>query len=422
MLIEFRLGNYRSFKDEAVLSMVASADKSLQSENTFEASASLRLTRSAVIYGANASGKSNLLSGLNYMAAVVLQSASLQPSQNYNIQPFRLNAKSKDAPSLFEVMLLLEGKRYQFGFELTSTRIVREWLLVYEKAKAQLWYERNSAGDKKDSFKFGPHLAGPKRVWQDATRLNALFLSTAAQLNSESLAPLYRWFAGSLKVFLDGGGVPFDVSTSMIASPEGHRRIADILSAADIAISSIASKPTKGFLQQFSVELASGKTSSQLEEAELLLPTFRHQSGDFSADFELGDESLGTQKLFSLAGPLFHVIENGHLLAIDELDRSLHPLLVRRIVEAFQNPKANCRGAQLIFTTHDTSLLDSSLLRRDQIWFTEKRADQSSTLVPLSEFSPRKGEALERNYLSGRYGGVPILANGLLAESGCVDA
>ncbi len=134
-----------------------------------------------------------------------------------------------------------------------------------------------------------------------------------------------------------------------------------------------------------------------------------------AAEFDFGDEFQGTQKLFSLAGPLLDIIDKGRILAIDELDSSLHPLLMRQILKAFQDPELNTKGAQIIFTTHDTSLLDGKVLRRDQIWFTEKLEDQSSVLIPLTEFSPRKGEAIERGYLSGRYGGVPILRDRLIA-------
>ena len=422
MLLEFRTRNYRSFRNEAAISLASSKDNSLSRSNTFETGSgnAIRLNRSAVIYGANASGKTNLLRALWFMSAVIQQSASLPPNQPFLIQPFRLDAKSSTEPTMFEVTVMLDGKRYQYGFEMTATRITGEWLLVYEKSKAQTWFER-SAADDGDVYKFSTHLTGPKRVWQEATRPNALFLSTAVQLNSEVLAPLHRWFSKSLSVFLDGGGpAPFDISSSMIATPEGHRRITSMLAAADIAISSISTKATKAYAQQLSIDVATGRTSSQLEETELQVPTFQHRAGGITADFEFSDESQGTQKLFSLSGHLFDVLERGGLLAIDELDRSLHPLLVRRIIETFHDPVLNSKGAQLLFTTHDTSLLDHKLLRRDQIWFTEKQADQSSGLVPLSDFSPRKGEAFEHGYLTGRYGGVPILANHLVSESGRV--
>jgi len=141
----------------------------------------------------------------------------------------------------------------------------------------------------------------------------------------------------------------------------------------------------------------------------MYVPMFQHVTENGSATFEFEDESGGTQKLFALAGPLFDILKNGSVLIVDELDRGLHPLLIRQLVTLFQNPESNAHGAQLLFTAHETSLLDPDLLRRDQIWFTEKNAEQASTLFPLTEFTPRKNEAFESRYLSGRYGAVPIL-------------
>ncbi len=424
MILEFRVRNFRSFKGENVLSLVGSRDSSLAATNAIETQIpSLpRALRSAVIYGANASGKSNFIRAMQLMRGVVMASAALQPTQTFNVQPFRLDRGSSAEPTLFEITVLLSGIRYQYGFEFTPSRIVSEWLLVYQKSKPQRWFDRR-AGDAegKDKFEFGPHLSGPKRIWQDATRPNALFLSTAVQLNSEALSPLYNWFAESLTVLLEGGHLSPDFSTSMVQTPIGQARIAALLSAADIAISAIAVEPMKSFRQSFNIDPTKGMADSKFEEAEILMPRFTHKTSEISAEFEFVDESQGTQKLFSLAGLLFEIIEKGSILVIDELDRSFHPLLVRKIIETFQNPSINRLGAQLIFTTHDIAQLDSTLLRRDQVWFTEKRRDQSSQLVPLTEFSPRKGEALERGYLEGRYGGVPILANRLIIDSASAE-
>jgi uncharacterized protein len=163
----------------------------------------------------------------------------------------------------------------------------------------------------------------------------------------------------------------------------------------------------------FTLDLATGTSNTHMSEGEMVVPKFIHSAGSATVDFELGDESQGTQKLFALAGPLWDIVNRSSILIIDELDRSLHPLLVRQIVEAFQSKSPS--KAQLIFSTHDTSLLDGQLLRRDQIWLTEKDSEQSSRLIGLSDFAPRTGEALERGYLSGRYGGIPILADGLLS-------
>lgn len=421
MLVDFRVRNFRSISDEMALSMVAAKDTALIEPNTIETNAPglPRLARSAVIYGANASGKTTLVRALQLMRGVVVESASLQPGQLYNVQPFLLNKDTADAATMFEVTTLINGVRYQYGFELTRTRVTAEWLLVYQKSKPQLWFERKAISGTSDEFKFGSHLGGPKRLWQDATRPNALFLSTAVQLNSSDLAPLHNWFLNSLTVYTDGGQIPADFSTEMIRTPAGQQRVSSFLSSADIAIKSISAEPTKGFSQTVMFDLANNKPEVRSEETEFHLPKFRHAFGDVTAEFDLLDESQGTQKLYALAGPLFQILETGGILVIDELDRSLHPLLVRQIVNIFQDPKINCNGSQLIFTTHDTSLLNGALFRRDQIWFTEKGQDQSSRLVPLSDFSARKDEAFEKGYLSGRYGGVPILPTRLIEAVNC---
>jgi AAA15 family ATPase/GTPase len=422
MLIEFRLRNFRSFKGESALSMVASSDKTLADTNTLgaESQALPRVVRSAVLYGSNASGKSNFLIGLQLMRGLVVESASLLPNQHINYQPFKLDRESASQPTLFEATFAIGGIRYQYGFEFTQTRVMGEWLLVYQKPKAQRWFERKfDAKTGKDVFEFGTHLTGAKKTWQEATRPNALFLSTAVQLNSELLAPIYAWFAQTLNVVLDGGQLPFEFSTNMVRTEAGQAKIASLLSSADIAIASISAHPTKGFRQQFQIDPLTGATNARTEELEILMPKFRHVGKDITQEFELGEESQGTQKLFSLAGPIFDILENGRVLVVDELDRSLHPLLVRQIIKAFQDPKLNCHGAQLIFSTHDTSQLSSGILRRDQVWLTEKLRDQSSELVALTTFSARKEEALEKNYLGGRYGAVPILADSLLTEGVC---
>jgi energy-coupling factor transporter ATP-binding protein EcfA2 len=421
VLLEFRVRNFRSFGEESVLSMVASGDSALEETNTAPTNIESlpRVVRSAVVYGANASGKSNLLRAMNLMRGVVMESVTLQHGQSFNVQPFRLDSALKDEPTLFEITIVMDGIRHQYGFEFTPTRIVAEWLLVYQKVKPQRWFDRRIDSETgKDVFEFSSFLAGQKRGWQEATRPNALFLSTAVQLNSEQLRPLHSWFAESFIVLLEGGHLPFDFSTNMVQTQEGQTAVTTLMGSADIAISSISAVRKKGFAQQFSFGPAVGKADSERKEIDLLVPTFRHQAGEVSADFDYLDESQGTQKLFSLAGPLLDIIRNGKVLVIDELDRSLHPLLVRQIVRTFQDPAQNQRGAQLIFSTHDTTLLDSQFLRRDQVWLTEKRRNQSSELVPLTEFSPRKGEALEKGYLSGRYGGVPVLADHLAAGSG----
>ena len=368
MLLEFRLRNFRAFRGEATFSLIASLDKALLDENTAPTglTALPRVVRSAAIYGPNAGGKTTLLRALQLMRGVIVESASLKPDQTFNVQPFRLDDTSSKEPTLFEITLLIDGVRHQYGYEFTPNRIVAEWLLVYQTARPQRWINRTfDRVTEKEEFEFSSHLTGPKRVWQEATRPNALFLSTAVQLNSEILQPLFQWFSASLNVFLDGGHIPHDFSTGMVEKEKG-RSIAAMLSAADIGIRSIAVERQKGMQRAFHVKFVTGDVETSASEGEILLPKFRHQAGEFKADFDYTDESQGTQKLFALAGPILDIIENGYTLVIDELDRSLHPLLVRQLVKTFHDPDINTRGAQLIFSTHDTSLLDATLLRRDQ--------------------------------------------------------
>jgi hypothetical protein len=210
-------------------------------------------------------------------------------------------------------------------------------------------------------------------------------------------------------VFTAGMLPQLDFSVAMLQRDEGKQAIQEFLISADISIADIDVVPRKGFMQTVKFDLKTGKSDVNTEERDMLIPQFRHETEQGSATFEFGDESLGTQRLFALAGPVLDILKTGRILIVDELDSSLHPLLVRRLISLFHNPKINVTNAQLIFTTHDTSLLDPELLRRDQIWFVEKNREQATTLYPFTDFSPRKREAWERGYLMGRYGALPFI-------------
>lgn len=418
MLVEFRVKNFRSLREEQVFSLVASKDKTLHDTHTMTTGlkAAPSLLRSAVIYGANASGKSNLIKALQYMRGVVVESATvIQPGQTYAVQPFRLNAESVKEPTELEVTFVLDGVRYQYGFSMTSQRIVREYLLVYKAFKPQRWFMRHfNAESGKDEYDFGPGLKGPKNLWEGATRPNALFLSMAVQLNSEAMRPVFDWFVNGLVIFNEQTQLSPQVSIQMLKQAEGRKQICDFLSSADISIADIEVVTRKVPSQAVHFDLVAGKTEVRSEEMEEHQLRFFHTTEQGTAVFDLMDESNGTRNLLFLAGPVLEILRKGLTLVIDELDTSLHTLLVRELVRLFLRSDVNTGGAQLIFTTHDTSLLDApDLFRRDQVWFVEKDRDQASTLVPLSDFSPRKKEALERGYLIGRYGGVPFLSHAL---------
>ena len=392
MLIEFRISNFRSLRDEQVLSLVASKDKSLASSHTVSTGvgATPALLRSAAIYGPNAGGKSNLIKALQYMRGVVVESATIAPNQPFSVQPFRLDAAFAGMPTEFEVTFLIDGVRYQYGFAMNAERILSEHLLVYKAFKPQHWFtRRHDPATGRDVYDFGPALKGQKSVWESATRPNALFLSMAVQLNSEQLAPVFDWFARQLVVFNEHAMLNPRVTLQMLRDPAAKRSICAFLNAADISIADIDVVTRKD------------------HEDEL---RFTHATSKGAAVFGITEESSGTRNLLFMIGPILDIVRNGLTLVVDELDTSLHTLLVRRIIQLFHDTDLNRCGAQLVFTTHDTSLLDAhNLLRRDQVWFVEKDRDQASRLYSLTEFSPRKGEALERGYLMGRYGGLPIL-------------
>lgn len=410
MLLEFRIRNYRSIRDEVVISFVASSDKKLA--ETHLASTGIKnlpqVLRSAVIYGPNASGKSTLLHAMHYMRAVVAESATIiQPGQTYVVQPFRLDAEYAKQPTEFEITFLLDGVRHQYGFSLTPERIVDEWLLVYRAPKPQQWFRRTFDEKSQSSvYEFSTHLTGPRKLWQETTRPNALFLSTAAQLNSELLGPIFRWLVDQPVYFPAGLSPQPDLTTQLLQSDVGKRAVRDFLTSADISISDVLSVSRQGIQHQIMFGTEGPQFSR--EDREMLIPQFVHKTVHGSATFELQEESQGTQRLYALAAPVLDVLKNGRLLIVDELDSSLHPLLVRRLVDMFHNLELNPHGAQLLFTTHDTSLLDRTVFRRDQIWFTEKDRDQATRLYPLSDFSPRETEAWEKGYLIGRYGAVPF--------------
>ena len=294
MLIEFRVKNFRSLRDEQVLSLVASKDKTLQDTHTQATgiSAAPAVLRSAVVYGANASGKSNLIKALQYMRGVVTESATaMQPSQTFAVQQFRLDAVSVGQPSEFEVTFLNDGVRYQYGFAMTTQRIVSEHLLVYKSFKPQHWFTRRFDADtSKDIYDFGPGLKGPKNLCEGATRPNALFLSMAVQLNSESLRPLFDWFLNHLVIFNEQAQLSPQMSIELLKKADGRKEICNFLSSADISIADIDVETRKVPGQAIHFDLMAGKTEVRSEEMEEHKVLFHHVTEQGKAVFDIMDE------------------------------------------------------------------------------------------------------------------------------------
>jgi hypothetical protein len=344
------------------------------------------------------------------MQMMVRNSAvGMHPGQPTNAQPFRLDPASLSAPTEFEVTVLLDGVRYQYGFSLNADRVLHEHLLVYKAFKPQRWFERNyNAETKTETFEFSDSLKGAKATWEAATRPNSLFLSMAVQLNSKQLRPLAEWFETRLSVIAEGTRPRSEDAFEFLKDDLHRQLVRNLVVAGDVGISDIEVKSLKVARKPPAMTAASGEVeqaSLKLDEADV---RFVHAGPHGTATFDFGDESEGTRNFVLLSEPLLKAMTHDGTLVIDEFESSLHPLLVRKMIELFHTGDAEMRP-QLLFTTHDTSLLSADLFRRDQIWFVEKSREQASSLFSLAEFGARKGEAIEKGYLSGRYGAIPFL-------------
>ena len=341
----------------------------------------------AAIYGANASGKSNVLKALAFVEKAIRQSFNWPPQGGVPYEPFGLDKVSRSKPSRFELDYLFEGVRHQYGFAIDSHSVVEEWLYVFGHARKQRWFHRQSGRP----IAFGRAMPGENNLIAGMTRPNCLFLSAAAQANHKLLTPIHRSLEDTIFPVVDYQDPTFLQLLAEVAKilPTVLDGINRMLANADLGLKSIRLRR----------ESAGSTTTPSFE--------FMHRGTDHP--FSENQESLGTLAYLRLLGCTQAAQKLGHATIVDELDRSLHPALARSYVESFMKKQTNPRGAQLIFNTHDTNLLTGSLLRRDQIWFTEKDRTGASQLYPLTDFQPRKGENLENGYLVGRYGAIPFI-------------
>ena len=413
MLAEFRVENYRSFKDEQVLSLIASSDES-KGKNSIEVGGH-SILKTAVVYGANASGKSNLIKALACMKTITCGSAGYKPSDKLPVVPFLFDEKTKSAPTTFEATFFMEGIRYQYGFSATKEKIHREWLLAWPKGKEQKWFERDC--EEAEPY-FGPSLKGQNKSTWGKVKDNSLFLSVAAQWNHKQLSKVYNWFESNFDELPDGFVATY--ATDMLFSlshPDDdkffYNLVIKMIRQADFGIDDLEveklSAESHEILGKISEE-AKQKVSNFILTHPPCKITLYHCGGKYSLDFE--EESDGTQRFYSLLGPLVTAMASGTTIFKDELELNMHPLLTREIVNFVSDNKIIDNCAQLFFTTHDTTLLDPELFGRDQVWFTEKDefgATQLYSLADYKESTVRKGEAMQKRYLAGRYGAVPIL-------------
>jgi AAA15 family ATPase/GTPase len=411
MLLRVAFSNFRSVREEQELSLVATSLAGPEGAVLPLNGIREKALRVAAIYGANASGKTNVLRALQFISEAVEESqSSWKPDHRIPRQPFRLAGDPSATTSTFEVDVLLDGTRYQYGFSLDDLSIIDEWLFAFPSPRRQLWFRRS-----RSEFTFGKSLIGKNRTIERVTRANSLFLSAAAQNNHKQLTPLYRWFASSLSFVPSERELNRIVAIEACGDPDSKMRMENFLRGADLGLASIevterdVPASTLKVLRVLRETMPSTELPAEFPSKLPDVEFFHRCEHDSMVRLPIASESDGTLALFDLLAPVMKTLDSGGVLAVDELDRSLHPLLALELVRMFNDGERNPRGAQLIFNTHDTNLLDFEVLRRDQVWFTEKDKCGATHLYPLTDFKPRKQENLQRGYLQGRYGAVPFL-------------
>ncbi|MDF5732678.1 MAG: ATP-binding protein [Rhizonema sp. PD38] len=422
MLIEFSVGNYRSFKEVVTFSMVAanivSKDKKIDENNAFEVGNKLRVLKSAAIYGANASGKSNIAAAIRFMRWFVLNSSKeTQATEAINVEEFKLSTDREEKSSFFEIVFILNKKRYRYGFEVDRQQVVSEWLFHVPRTKEAKLFERNFKKFQSTSaFQEGKQIA-------DKTRNNALFISVVAQFNGKLAQEILQWFR-DLYIISGLDKTNRKYTMDFLQREVYEKDIIQLIKKLDLGIDDIQIKqPMVSDLEN----ILSSSNASEESKRRLLSQILSTRERNISTihwkydsegkkqsteSFNIDNhESEGTKKLFALAGILIDTLKKGKFLLIDEFDASLHPLISCAILNLFNSNEANLHKAQFFFMTHDTNLLSNKIFRRDQIWFVEKNKSGASNLYSLAEFKVRNDASFESDYIHGKYGAIPFIGD-----------
>ena len=419
MLVSFALTNYTCYRDRQEFSAEAVA----RADSTWAFDTGVRrfprLNRVSAIYGPNGSGKSRLVQGLAFATRFVVGSSKeSQTGDEIPYLPFVFDTETRTRPTTFEISFIEAGTAYEYGFAIDRRRVHAEWLLAWPPGgRMRHLLERvYDPETEREQWTFGPSVRGPKDLWRSSTRPNTLLVSAAAQLNSEPFRPVVDW-CQKLNVLTAGDIPPSYTITKITESEDAKARILTLLRDADIPVTDVAVREEKHLLEELRRMLPpamaerlpdDGSTTVDVVDVSL---GHRDPQAEASHFLKLVEESDGTQRLFSLSGPWLDIMDNDRVVVIDELDRSLHPLLVASLIRRINSESGSGREkrAQLIATLHDVTLLND-VLDRGQIWFTQKdQHSEAALLKPLSNFRPRPKEALMRGYLGGRYGGVPVI-------------
>lgn len=444
MLLRFGTSNHRSIRDYQEIFFTESSlndDESalLSLPDGANLSLKLRVLPVVALYGANASGKSALIDAMDTFVATIMWSQSRTSSDKGTIyDPFKLDQTSREKPSQYDADFIVGLTRYHYGFTMDKEVIVSEWLYSYsllsKRQTRSVLFHRNI--HQAEPFYFGKSLKGDNKRIAKLARGNSLFVSTAAQNSHPTLQPIFDYFYKhvSRRMTTDNASSQLlgDQLYSYFADdPVRYKKVVDFLRAADVGITKIDfSKVPLTEVQKKLMEDLEQLISKHVKNTKPLLDKSEETKveilhvGEDGAQFPipLSEESSGTLALMQLLGPVFSRLSEGGVLIVDELNVALHPLVSRELVGLFSNPETNPGKAQLIFSTHDTNILTSGLMRRDQIWFAEKDQFGATSIYSLSSIKVRSTDNWERGYITGRFGAIPFLGAHLLLKQNILDA
>ena len=419
MLIQFSVKNFLSFKDLTTFDMTATSKNELE-ENILSIE-NVKLLKSAVFYGANASGKTNFLNALSYMRDVVL--FSFNKERILNIKPFALCEDSAKNPSSFEIVFITpDNKKYIYGFEIYNKEINKEYLFEYNleankiKPKMIFTRERKILLDKKNEEIRGYHYEFNHILKKDfeeivtKTRNNALFLNVAQQFNNEIADKIMNWFR---KLIYTRTTTKYNTAKRIYNDEKFKNMLISFLQNIDISIVDIIveKEPIPDDFPKDLIDIFQNNSFIIKTKHKVYDKDGKNNKTSYTT-FSLGMESVGTQKIiYNIFLPMVETLTNGGIFIVDELDCSLHPLITKLIIKKFNSIK-NTKG-QLIFTTHDTNLLTSKLFRRDQIWFAEKNKKEATEIYSLADFKVRKDASYGKDYILGKYGAIPFISSSL---------
>lgn len=416
MLLAFQLENFRSFRDPSHLVLTRSS----KHENPDLLHPGV--APAVALFGSNASGKSNLLRGLRTMFRMIDQSAA-DHDQSLPFEPFLLGPTPHPWTE-FEVTVQVDGVRYEYGFRYDDDRILKEWLRSWPRGRVRVLFERDVAAD--EQWRFGDSLAGQNQTVASLTRADALLMSTVKLLNHETLTPLAARLSG-MATWVEGNmrGLLESSLQTYREQPRLLDRAKRLLAIADLGVESITIEEDEIPEDVLAILTEmQGRSSDKIRfdfQERQLSPRLTHRAQGDAVALPFSFESVGTRNFLALLAPILSCLETGGVLIIDEIDTSLHALLVNELVRLFTNSESNPKHAQLILSTHDVTVMMNTapfdVLSREDIWLINKGRDGVSTIDPLSSLRARPHEVFSRNYLNGRYGGVPRLGPGAFVEA-----